>query len=233
MRAVSFNVHHGTLGASGPVDPVRLGEVCAGFDADVLALQEIECGVARSGRVDLPAVVAEATGLALVFDPVRRVEGGRYGNALLVRGSFVQSASLRLYRPRLRFRGERRRAIEVLAHLDRPRLDVWIVASHLSIEPDEVDRQLTEVVDRTARRPVPKLLLGDLNRRPPHVEAAAAGTGLTVADLSLPTYPADGPRIRIDHLLVGGLHVDRVSVPEVAVSDHRPLVVDLTVPATR
>lgn len=227
MRIVSFNMHHGTVGGGEVVDARLLGEVCAGFDADVLALQEIERGVARSGGVDLPATVAEATGMELVFDPVARVGGGQYGNAVLVRGSVTEVSARRLYRPALRFGGERRGSIEVFAHLDRPDFDLWVTATHLSVKKDEVDRQLAAVVTRVAKGVGPRVLLGDFNRRPHQVEAAAQGTGLTVADPTPPTFPSDRPRIRIDHLLVSGLRIVDVFVPEVPMSDHRPLVVDV------
>ncbi len=230
MRIVSFNVHHGTVGAGEVVDSRRLGEVCAGFDADVLALQEIERGVTRSGRVDLPATVAEATGMELVFGPVARIGGGQYGNALLVRGSIAEVSTHRLYRPALRWRRERRGSIEVFAHLDRPGCDLSVTATHLSVKKDEVDRQLAAIIARVADGVGPRVLLGDFNRRPNHVEAAARGTGLTVADTTPPTFPSDRPRIRIDHLLVAGVNILEVSVPEVPMSDHRPLVVDVAVP---
>lgn len=231
MRIVSFNVHHGTVGAGEVVDARQLGEVCASFDADVLALQEVERGVARSGRVDLPATVAEATGMEVVFDPVARVGGGQYGNALLVRGSVIEVSTHRLYRPARRWRGERRGSIEVHAHLDRPGLQLSVTATHLSTKQDEVDRQLAAVIARVAGGAGPRVLLGDFNRRPHHVGAAAHGTGLTVADTTSPTFPSDRPRIRIDHLLVAGLSIREVSVPEVPMSDHRPLVVDAAVPS--
>ncbi len=232
MRIVTFNVHHGTVGADGVVDGERLGEVCAGLDADVLALQEIERGVARSGRADLPAMVAEATGMAAHFDPVVRTGGGQYGNALLVRGSLLRTDTRRLHRPLLRLGRERRGSIAARVHVERDDVELWVVATHLGVHADEVDRQLAAVVRLAVSLPAPKVLLGDLNRRPHHVEAAAAGTGLTVADLAVDTYPSDRPRIRIDHVLVEGLDIVSVSAPEAPVSDHRPLVVD-TAPARR
>ena len=62
MRVVTFNIHHGTVGAWGPVDADRLAEVCAGFDADVLALQEVEVGTFRTWGTDLLGTVARRCG---------------------------------------------------------------------------------------------------------------------------------------------------------------------------
>jgi endonuclease/exonuclease/phosphatase family metal-dependent hydrolase len=62
VRLASFNVLHGRSLADGQVSTERLARACAGLDADVLALQEIDRNQARSGGVDQTAVVAEAMG---------------------------------------------------------------------------------------------------------------------------------------------------------------------------
>ena len=89
MRVVSFNIHHGTVGRRGPVDPEQLGAVCASFDADVIALQEVDRDTYRTRRADLAAVAAGACGMAHVFGSSRWYPGGRYGTALLARGTIT------------------------------------------------------------------------------------------------------------------------------------------------
>jgi endonuclease/exonuclease/phosphatase family metal-dependent hydrolase len=46
----------------------------------------------------------------------------------------------------------------------------------------------------------------------------------------MPTYPASLPRIQLDHVLVdptSGVRVGHAGTPATAVSDHRPLFVDV------
>jgi len=62
MRLATFNVLHGLSLADGAVSTPRLAAACASLDADVLGLQEIDRGQARSGGVDQTAAVAEAVG---------------------------------------------------------------------------------------------------------------------------------------------------------------------------
>jgi endonuclease/exonuclease/phosphatase family metal-dependent hydrolase len=222
LRVATFNIQHGR-GADGVVDVGRLARTAAQLDADLLALQEVDVGLARSGRVDLAAAVAAASGMAVVFGPAHRVGWrGRYGNALLARGAIGEVDVVKLPRSG---RGERRSAI--LAALELAGVRLSVAATHLAIHPEEAGRQLATVVEALAHRPEPRVLLGDLNLRPWDVAPRVRAAGLELAG-GPPTFPAVAPRARIDHVaLTSDLHVLSVEVPETPVSDHRPLVVDL------
>src|SRR5687768_5971995 len=88
MLVVTFNIQHGRR-PDGVVDVDALASWCAQLGADVLALQEVDVAMVRSGRVDTVARIAAATGMAGVFGPALAYRGGEYGNALLVRGAIV------------------------------------------------------------------------------------------------------------------------------------------------
>jgi endonuclease/exonuclease/phosphatase family metal-dependent hydrolase len=62
VRLATFNVLHGRSLDDGAVERQRFGDVVAGLDADVLGLQEVDRGQARSGHLDLTALAAEASG---------------------------------------------------------------------------------------------------------------------------------------------------------------------------
>ena len=77
MRLASFNVLHGRSLADATVSTDRLAAACASLDADVLGLQEIDRGQARSGGVDQTAAVADAMGaVAWRFEPALIGEPG-------------------------------------------------------------------------------------------------------------------------------------------------------------
>jgi len=61
VRLVTFNVQHGR-GDDGRTDADRLARAVAALDADVVALQEVDRGQARSGGADLVRAVADALG---------------------------------------------------------------------------------------------------------------------------------------------------------------------------
>ena len=62
MRLVTWNVLHGCSPDDGRVDLDRFAAAVRALDADVLALQEVDRGQARSHGADLAAVAAEAMG---------------------------------------------------------------------------------------------------------------------------------------------------------------------------
>lgn len=213
MRIVTFNIQHGR-GLRGEVDLDALARSCASFDADVLAMQEVDDNVARSGRVDVAERVAVATGMSLAFgEAVKLGKRGRYGNALLVRGELTD--------------------VEVLAlphHAERePRCAVLgrgagasIASCHLGLHGDAL-LQLPVVVDALLARPGPHVLLGDLN-----LERVQVDVGPLTLLRSAPTFPAHRPRRAIDHVAIDGFEAVAVTVlDEQPVSDHRPLAVEL------
>jgi endonuclease/exonuclease/phosphatase family metal-dependent hydrolase len=68
-----------------------------------------------------------------------------------------------------------------------------------------------------------------LNLAPPEVAPILAEAGFVLAEHG-PTYPADVPRLRLDHVAVDGFVVRRAWVAERApVSDHRAVVAELAV----
>ncbi|HKV21053.1 MAG TPA: endonuclease/exonuclease/phosphatase family protein, partial [Mycobacterium sp.] len=62
MRMATFNILHGRSLHDGEVQLGRLEESVRQLDADVLALQEVDCDQPRSSMADLTAIAAEAMG---------------------------------------------------------------------------------------------------------------------------------------------------------------------------
>lgn len=232
MHVATFNIHHGTVGKHGPVDPDRLGEVCASFDADVLALQEVDQGTIRGRGADLTAAVARACGMTSVFGASRRFPGGWYGNALLVRGDIESWSVARLPRvPRWRWWQESRTLLLASVRVaDRP---LSVAVTHLAVSQEVNGLQLDRVLGLAVGRPHPLVVLGDLNRFPSTVEPAAQAAGLVYVAHG-PTSPVPGRRLVIDHVLVSpDVNVGAAGVRSTEMSDHAALLVELEVPPAR
>jgi len=224
VRIVTFNVKHGSVG-NGRSDNRLLARTCAGLEADILALQEVDRRATRSRLADQVGRVARATGMSAAFGEVaRRGPLRRYGNVLLARGALSEVETVGLPQPE---GGEFR--VAVLARLILPPLLVSVAATHLSFRPGEGAAQLDAVIEALARRPPPRVLLGDLNLPPEEVEPALAAAGYEVASTG-PTFPARTPRSRIDYVAVEGLRMVSAQVLETPVSDHRPVVVEVAAP---
>jgi endonuclease/exonuclease/phosphatase family metal-dependent hydrolase len=228
LRVVSFNILHGRSGGSdgpGRVDLDLLAMTCAGFSADVLALQEVDWGIPRSRMANLARLVGEAAGMEWQFGvSVKRGPLGEYGNALLVRGSIEDVRVVPLVR---HGRSEPRTAMVgrvIPAALGR---HMSVAATHLSIDVGGAREQLGQLVAALRELPPPRVLLGDLNLEVADVEPVVMAAGLRLL-ASPPTFPAHAPRLKIDHVAVSPeLQAERVDVVQTPSSDHRSLVVDL------
>lgn len=229
MRLATFNIHHGTVGAVGPVDPQRLGAVCADFGADVLALNEVDVGTFRTARADLAAAVAATTGMQHVFGASRWFPGGRYGNALLVRGDISSWSVAALPRVPTWKRWQERRTV-LSASVVVGGVDLSVMVTHLAVPQWVNGPQFTHLLAEAVRRRGPLVVLGDLNRFPSTVEPSARAAGLACVAHG-PTNPVDPKRTRtIDHVLVSPeLVVRHAEVRLTEMSDHAALLVDIDI----
>jgi len=102
VRIVTFNVKHGSVG-NGRSDNRLLATTCAGLEADILALQEVDRRATRSRLADQVGRVARATGMSAAFgEAARRGPLRRYGNVLLARGALSEVETLGLPQPESR-----------------------------------------------------------------------------------------------------------------------------------
>jgi endonuclease/exonuclease/phosphatase family metal-dependent hydrolase len=217
LRVATFNVRH-CEGLDGVVDLDRVARVVRATEAELVALQELDRGLPRSGGVDQPAALAEATGMDVSFGATLQRRRGDYGIALAA----AEAIEARL-EPLPRAGEEEPRGV-----LRAVYKGVEIVATHLT--RDEAARPLQlEAVAALARAAGPRaLVMGDLNVTP-RALGPLAGAGLTRCE-GLPTLPARRPRRQIDHVLAGpAVSIIRCWTVATDASDHRPLVAEVVV----
>ena len=253
MRMATFNILHGRSVHDGDVDIVRLADAVSELDADILALQEVDCDQPRSGNADLTAVAAKAMG-AVSHRFVAAISGtpgatwmaatGReqpgtaaYGIALLSRYPAETWQVLRLPRIPMRFPmylpGPRRVAVvdeepraAVIAQLDTPLGLLTVANTHLSFVPGWNRVQLRHLVRDLRGFDGPRVLMGDLNMTPP---TPARWSRMRSLGAAL-TFPAHLPNRQLDHILTDDatLQVDRCEAVSLPISDHHALVIDIS-----
>ena len=255
MRMATFNILHGRSVHDGSVELDRLAASVGELDADVLALQEVDCDQPRSGMADLTAVAAEAMG-AVSHRFVAAISGtpgatwmaatgdeqpgtASYGIALLSRFPAESWQVVRLPRIPTRFPmylpGPKRVQIvdeepraAMIARLDTPLGPITVANTHLSFVPGWNRVQLRSLIRDLRGFPAPHVLMGDLNMTPP---TPGRWSGLRAVGTAL-TFPAVAPDRQLDHILTDdrSLRGDRCFAPKLSISDHRALVIDVCRP---
>jgi endonuclease/exonuclease/phosphatase family metal-dependent hydrolase len=244
-RLMTYNVH-GCVGVDGKLDVGRIAAVIAKSRPDIVALQELDVGRARSGRVDQAHEIASRLGMRFHFNAAFGVAEEQYGDAVLtpLPHRLVKTGALpTLPRTRLERRGALWVEVEVA-----PGVALQVINTHLGLVPLEQQGQVaallgSEWIGRSDWR-APGVLLGDFNANSRYAayrrlasrlrDLQCGPSGERLAGRRVRTFPSRLPVMRIDHMfLTAGIEVEAVFAPgdplaRVA-SDHLPLIADLTV----
>jgi endonuclease/exonuclease/phosphatase family metal-dependent hydrolase len=231
FRVMTYNIHHGE-GVDGKIDLNRIAEVILSQRADIVALQEVDRAVERTGRRDLIAELAALTGMNHAFGKNIDYQGGDYGNAVLSRFRIIeqQNRHYKMLRP-----GEQRGLLQVVLQVEGKKL--LLLNTHLDYRPDDAERlsnvdEINEVLGQYKGLPV--ILCGDFNDTPDSpahrklVETfvdcwrrSGKGSGFS--------YSSTQPQKRIDYVFVNktkALVPVSARVAESNASDHLPVVLE-------
>jgi endonuclease/exonuclease/phosphatase family metal-dependent hydrolase len=218
--------------------------VLAKLEPDIVALQELDVGRARTNHVDQARQIADRLEMACHFHPAMRVEQELYGDAILSAypERLIQTGPLPGH-PRitqLEPRGALWLEVEIGGRT------VQVINTHLGLVPREQQVQASFLAGPSwldhPRCQGPRILLGDFNASGASIVYRTLTAKLEPARNLSPTrqptstFPSQLPVLRIDHVFVSREIVVRdVFAPydpltRVA-SDHLPLVMDFEVAA--
>lgn len=243
FSVMTYNVHS-CIGTDRQLSPLRIAEVIDRINPDIVALQELDAGLARTEMIDQAHLIAMTLEMSFHFHSSIHLKEGGYGNAILsrwpvrlIKAGAVPTAPLApCY--------ERRGAI--WAEVELPGGKVQVIATHFGLNRGERWCQAKAVTgEEWLGHPectAPAILCGDFNalaaspvyriltRHLHDVQRGVKGRFLPRG-----TWPAQLPIMRIDHLFVTrDLKVKGVSVPRTpltkSASDHLPLVATLELP---
>ncbi len=241
IRLVTYNVHR-CLGMDGRVSPERIARVIARTRPDIVALQELDAGRARTMGVDQARRIANCLEMGVHFHPTMHLEEGAYGNAVL---SHLPMRLVKADRLPGMVMGktsmEGRGAIWVVVEINGTELQV--INTHLGLVPAERRRQAAALLGpEWLAHPncvAPVVLCGDLNALPQSAVCRTLGQHLRDAQGQLAGHRPMGTFLRryarIDHVFVDPtLAIVDIGVPNTALdrvaSDHLPLVAEIALP---
>ena len=235
-RLITYNVHR-CVGVDRRLDVDRIAAVIAEHEPDIVCLQELDVGRARTGHVDQARAIADHLSMSFRFHPAMTVEAELYGDAILTHHpeALVRTGALPTVAgvPGLEPRGALWSRIEI----DGVSLNV--INTHLGLMPREQRLQAAALIGRdwVGSCTGATILTGDFNAtsltRPYQILNRRLSDAQRLLDLrpSVKTFPSAFPAIRIDHLFVSPqVRPIQVYAPFSPLarmaSDHLPLVFD-------
>ncbi len=232
LRVLCYNIHYGQ-GTDGRYDLERLSAVIAAAKPDLVALQEVDVGVERSGRVHQAQRLAELIGMEVRFGPTQHYEGGLFGNAVLTRLPildvaihplpYTETTEQRVTYPRGAI------AVIVRSPAGQPLRFVSTHFQHNVPEDRLAEAKAINALFAADDDSTPTILAGDINAVPDSepVQVLLKRWTNAMGDDAPPTVPSRKPTSRIDYIFYRPTSCFRMSFAEVIdepmASDHRPV----------
>lgn len=239
LRILTYNVRR-CLGTDGRLEPARVADVIRGCAPDIVALQELDVGRARSDYIDQAHAIAAVLDMHFHFHAALNVFEERYGDAVLTRRPSHLIKAGPLPTPAA---VEPRGALWICLKEGGQRIDV--INTHFGLGSAERRRQAEALlgpdwIDRLARHPA-LILTGDFNSVPRSRAYRRLTSVLSDAQRLLgqphrATFPSRLPLLRLDHFFVGpAIKVRALATIGTklarAASDHLPLMMDFSLGA--
>lgn len=242
LRVMTYNVHS-CRGMDGKLSPERIARIIAQNEPDIVALQELDVGRARTGSVDQAEAIAQALEMQFHFHPAIHMEEEKYGDAILTRHPMrlVRAAPLPTLNGR-RKELEPRGALWVVVEIDGH--EIQFINTHLGLRPKERTAQADALLSSdwlshdACSGPV--ILCGDFNALPRSTVCKKLCGRLRDVQVGLDghrplsTWFGRAPLGRIDHVFTSeAIKILSVEVPKTELtrvaSDHLPLIVELEI----
>lgn len=239
---MTYNAHS-CIGRDGKALPSRIANVIACARPDIIALQELDVGLTRTGLTDQAQVIAEQLKMNFHFHPSLQMEKGLFGNAILSRYPMhlIRAAGLPTYPHHRQFEKRGALWVEILIS-DYP---IQVINTHLALHRRErllqADLLLGPEWLKHPNCHSPVLLCGDFNALPWSRVVRRFGESLIdiqdrAANRPLRgTWPSRFPVLRLDYIFVSpdvrvrNMQVLNTPLTRIA-SDHLPFMASLEVP---
>jgi len=244
LRILCYNIHYGQ-GNDGVYDIPRLAEVINAAKPDLVALQEIDVGVMRSGRVHQIQELGKLTGMAARYGPTQHYQGGLYGNGVLSKLPildvsihplpYTEATEELITYPRAAI------AVTVRGPDGNPLRFISTHFQHSKFEEDRIaEAGAINKLFAGKDDKIPTILAGDMNAQPDSEPMAILHKRWTNAIDKAATFtgPSKAPKYRIDYILYRPAPRFRVVetkvIDERMASDHFPVFAILELqPATQ
>jgi endonuclease/exonuclease/phosphatase family metal-dependent hydrolase len=233
IKVMTYNIHHGT--DRHEVNTLKeIGWFIKSTGADLVGLQEVDSMCSRSGKEDQMKTLAEITGMHYAFVRHFAYDGGAYGLGILSKFPVANIKNDRI--SALGKDGEKKTLALLSADVAVSRKRKILFSTvHFALDQPTRITQSDEVLGYL-KSELPVIITGDLNAEPVQKEILKLEQSYASIDgagqKSL-TFPDHGAVKKIDYVFVKKTVLKRtvnsLVLPEVHLSDHLPLLVEVVV----
>lgn len=232
IKVMSYNIHHGNPpGDEARIDMDAIIQTIKEEDPDLVALQEVDVRVRRSGKIDQAAILADALNMQLFFSKAIDFDGGEYGLVIL---SKHRLSSKHVYKLSMAAdsTAEPRILQSVIVHM--PNIAPFVFANtHLDVlNTGNRLLQAKEIAGIAQQEKLPMILSGDWNAAPGSATLAILEEVFTKTCTQCPvTCPGEGAEGAIDFIAYTGNSHFKTREHRVLnnnkSSDHYPVVAEI------
>jgi endonuclease/exonuclease/phosphatase family metal-dependent hydrolase len=229
IKVASYNIHKG-VGIDRLRRPERIIDVLNELDADIIALQEADRRFGTRASALPPELILAQSDFVPVELNRRDHSIGWHGNAILVRNTAEILTHTHIELPTLEPRGA------VVAEIRINDIRVRIVGMHLDLSGLWRRRQARAIITALeARRPLPTILMGDLNEWTLHGGCLRDFAHHFRIAPTPPSFHTRQPIARLDRIMVDkSLHIASCGVHHSLkarrASDHLPIWAQIAFP---
>jgi len=236
IKVMTYNIHS-CIGIDGKLFVSRIGRIIGRQAPDIVALQEVDRNMRRTGRTDQIRLLADQLDMYSYFFPLLSRDEGAYGLAVLSRSPFTSTDITILPRLQSGRRIRERRGI-MRVQLDTPAGPLHFLNTHLSFIRQETLLQVSYIAEQNIRGKIPPdqpiILCGDLNSGVKSNAYAVLSGILNDCEMRTPhftpepTFFSAYPLLRLDHIFHSG-HFQPLAVHVIndwecrLASDHLPV----------
>lgn len=235
LTIVSYNIHHGNPPAEPEViDLDAIAKVIALQKPDLVALQEVDVNIKRSGNMNQAAYLAEKLGMYFYFAKAIDHDGGDYGVVVLSKFPIIEQGILKF--SRIEGRKAEDRVLATVTIKLKSGKKIKFASTHLDHVKDEALRliQISEIEQQAKKEKKPFIVAGDFNAVPSSatIQQLDKTFTRTCSDCGF-TIPVVIPKRTIDFIAykqnkkVSVLHHEVIQ--EHLASDHLPIVAKIVI----
>ena len=224
MRAMSYNIHN-CSGTDKVYDEQRIADVINAANVEAVAVQEVDSMTTRNPR-DILKNLGQKTSMYPTFGGAINHGTGRYGVGVL-----TKEKPISYYTVPLPCSDEPR--VLLVVELE----NCYFCCSHFSLLAEYRTEAVNIIIEEAKKLNKPMILSGDFNAKRDESSIQTLAEHFEIFEKQGPknTFPAGTPNREVDYICLfkdhGGMAVvgEHLVVPEAVASDHRPIVIDMTV----